>query len=284
MSEPLVSVITPAYNAEKFIGQTIESVLAQTYKNWEMLIVDDGSIDFTKEIVRVYAKNDNRIKLFSHPGNKNKGVSATRNLAVENSKGDYLAMLDSDDLWVPYKLELQLQQFQENESAGVVYSKAICIDEYNRFLTDKNKYDFPSILESGTSGLSETMVTNVELMLKDNLFMPCLTVLIKKEAMGCLRFEENLKYQIEDHFIFTLIASRHPIYYYDAPLAFYRVHSHSYTTNTNWQLSHIEYLKKIGRYLPDNYLSIIEDELNKRKLGLTKVNKYFQNLKMKLLK
>lgn len=284
MTEPLVSIITPAYNAAKFIGQTIDSVLAQTYTNWEMLIVDDGSIDNTKEIVSVYIEKDNRIKLFSHPGNKNMGVSAARNLAIENSKGDYIALLDSDDLWLPYKLEVQMEQFRENRSVGLVYSKAICIDECNYFLTDTNKYNFPSSLFSGTAGICENILSNVELMLKDTLYMPCLTVVFSRKVLGELRFKENLKYQIEDHFLFTLLAQRQPIFYYDAPLAYYRVHPQSYSSTTNWRLSHMEFLEKIGQFIPSTYHSLIQLELKKRIKGKSEIRKFIGKLKRFLFK
>jgi len=282
MTKPLVSIITPAYNAAKFIGQTIESALSQTYQHWEMLIVDDGSSDKTKEIVSVYIEKDNRIKMFSHPGNINKGVSATRNLAIDNSSGEFLALLDSDDLWVPYKLELQIEQFRTDSSIGLSYSKAICIDEKNYFLTDKNKYNFPSSLYSGTPGFCDNMHTNVELMLKEILYMPCSTVMIRKEVLGESRFYENLMYQIEDHFLFTIITLKRPIFYYDAPLVMYRVHPDSYSSNTNWRLSHTEYLQKIGEFLPNTYHSLIERELKKRKRGKCAIRKYLSKLKRKL--
>ena len=283
MTEPLVSIITPAFNSAKFIGQTIESVLAQTYINWEMLIVDDGSSDNTSEIVNIYGKKDDRIRLYSHPNNKNKGVSATRNLAIDNCRGSFLALLDSDDLWVPYKLELQIEQFRTNKSIGLSYSKAICIDENNYFLTDTNKFNFPSALYSGIPGLRDSTYTNVESMLKETLYFPCSTVMISREVLGETRFYEDLIYQIEDHFLFTIITQIRPIFYYDAPLVMYRVHPDSYSSKTNWRKSHTEYLQKIGEFLPNTYHSLIESELKKRNRGKFGIRKCLSNLKRKLL-
>ena len=91
----LISIITPAFNAEKYIEDTIESVLAQTYQNWEMLIVDDCSVDNTVQMVEKYCAMDLRIKLIRH--SKNQGVAATRNTALAQAKGAYIAFLDSDD-------------------------------------------------------------------------------------------------------------------------------------------------------------------------------------------
>ncbi|HEY9862115.1 MAG TPA: glycosyltransferase family A protein, partial [Candidatus Obscuribacterales bacterium] len=93
---PLVSVIIPAYNAERFIARTLESVLNQTYQNIEVLVVDDGSSDRTPEIVHHFAEIDARIILFHQ---SNAGVAAARNLAIQHAKGEFIAPLDADDIW-----------------------------------------------------------------------------------------------------------------------------------------------------------------------------------------
>ena len=111
-NEPLVSIITPLYNCEKYIEETIQSVINQTYKNWEMIIVDDCSKDKGVEIVEKYQKLDSRIKLYRNE--KNQGVSYTRNRAIGLSKGKYIAFLDSDDLWKKEKLEKQISFMEEN--------------------------------------------------------------------------------------------------------------------------------------------------------------------------
>lgn len=111
----LVSIITPAYNAADYIAETIESVLAQTYKNWEMLIVNDCSKDNTSEIVQSYAAKDKRIKLINLK--QNSGAAVARNTAIQNAKGRYIAFLDSDDLWKKEKLQKQLSFMQQNDYA-----------------------------------------------------------------------------------------------------------------------------------------------------------------------
>jgi glycosyltransferase involved in cell wall biosynthesis len=113
MQDVLISIITPNYNCERFIAQTIESVLAQTYKNWEMLIVDDCSTDGSYERALEYATKDSRIKVYRIE--RNSGAAVCRNKAIELSQGNYLAFLDSDDLWLPEKLEKQLQFMIANE-------------------------------------------------------------------------------------------------------------------------------------------------------------------------
>ena len=109
----LVSIIMPSYNTARFISKTIESVLEQTYKNWELLIVDDCSTDNTDEIVSKY--DDDRIIYLKNK--KNSGAAVSRNKALKNAKGKWIAFLDSDDLWLPEKLERQLKFMVQNNYA-----------------------------------------------------------------------------------------------------------------------------------------------------------------------
>ncbi|MFJ7856142.1 glycosyltransferase family 2 protein, partial [Peribacillus frigoritolerans] len=108
----LISIITPTYNSGKFIVETIDSVIKQTYQNWEMIIVDDCSNDNTKELVGKYTEQDNRIKY--HLLEKNSGAAIARNKAMELASGTYIAFLDSDDLWNEDKLERQLSFMKDN--------------------------------------------------------------------------------------------------------------------------------------------------------------------------
>ena len=113
----LISIITPTYNHERYIGECIESVLKQTYKNWEMLIVDDASSDKTVEIVEKYANVDSRIKLILHDENYGPyRLKDTYNEAFKISKGEYIAILEGDDYWPEYKLEEQVKFFDENDN------------------------------------------------------------------------------------------------------------------------------------------------------------------------
>ena len=122
----LVSIITPAYNAEKYIKDTIESVIAQTYVNWELIIVDDASKDNTVNIIKIYQKKDRRIKLI--PLNENQGVANARNIAIQNAKGIYIAFLDADDIWEKDKLKKQIQ-ILKNTNADITYTAYKMIDE-----------------------------------------------------------------------------------------------------------------------------------------------------------
>jgi glycosyltransferase involved in cell wall biosynthesis len=124
---PLVSVVIPAYNAEGFIGETLESVISQTYENIEVLVVDDGSQDRTPEIVESFADRDSRITLLRQ---SNQGATAARNLAIEKSRGEFIAPIDADDIWYPQNLEKQVQcMLNTNSSVGLVYAWSAHIDE-----------------------------------------------------------------------------------------------------------------------------------------------------------
>jgi glycosyltransferase involved in cell wall biosynthesis len=107
----LVSIIIPTYNRAHLINQTLDSILAQTFQNWECIIVDDGSVDNTKEIIGSYIKTDSRIKYFERPKNRTKGANACRNFGLEQSKGNFVQWFDSDDLMTPEALELKLKYF-----------------------------------------------------------------------------------------------------------------------------------------------------------------------------
>jgi teichuronic acid biosynthesis glycosyltransferase TuaG len=122
----LVSIITPTYNAEKYIRQTLQSVINQSYQNWEMILADDASTDNTVAIIEEFSQKDYRIKLFKLPENRGNGFA--RNAALEKASGKYMAYLDADDLWFPEKLEKQIQ-FLKAKNLHFTFSFYDSIDE-----------------------------------------------------------------------------------------------------------------------------------------------------------
>lgn len=125
--EPLVSIIVPAYNADAFLEKTLESILSQTYQNFEVLVVDDGSQDQTAEIIQSFAQRDRRIVSLQQ---SNAGVAAARNLALQQARGEYIAPVDADDIWYPHYLTKQVDCLSESDSSfGLVYSWSLDIDE-----------------------------------------------------------------------------------------------------------------------------------------------------------
>ena len=109
----LVSIITPVYKCEEYIERTMNSVLAQTYSQWEMLLVDDCSPDKSAEIIRSYTERDSRFKYIKLE--KNSGAAVARNVGLEHAQGRYIAYLDADDIWLPEKLERQIRFMEENK-------------------------------------------------------------------------------------------------------------------------------------------------------------------------
>lgn len=167
MNKPVVSVITPVYNAEKFLQETIDSVLKQTYKDYEYLLVDDCSTDSSADIVKEYAENDNRVKYIKLK--ENSGAAVARNTGLEHAQGRYIAFVDSDDLWYPEKLEKQLTFMQENNEA-FTYTKYEHITEDGEI---QSAPDFPERLNY--SGLLK------------NTAIACSTVVIDREVIGDFR-------------------------------------------------------------------------------------------------
>ncbi len=129
MIDHLVSIIMPSYNSSRFISQSIESVVSQTYTDWELLITDDCSTDDTCDIVRKYAETDNRIKLFKL--SQNSGAGVARNNSIQQAKGRYIAFLDSDDLWQPTKLEKQIN-FLKTNGYQFCHSYTLVVDDNNK--------------------------------------------------------------------------------------------------------------------------------------------------------
>lgn len=128
---PVVSVIVPAYNYAHFIGQTLESLAAQTYPHWECLVVDDGSTDNTGEVVRRYAEADGRIKYIHQ---KNQGLGASRNTGIEHATGDYFQFLDADDMLEPQKFEFQVNYMESRPEVDIVYGNV-------RFFSTENPHE-----------------------------------------------------------------------------------------------------------------------------------------------
>ena len=140
-SKPLVSVIVPANNAESYIQQAIESACFQTYKNIEILVVDDGSHDRTAEIVHAISLRDCRVRLFQQA---HRGIAAARNRAISESQGEFIAPLDADDIWYPRKLEFQMRCMMKAEPCvGLVYAWSVYIDQKGCLIGGFYAFDLP---------------------------------------------------------------------------------------------------------------------------------------------
>ena len=210
MEKEKVSIIVPMYNAEKFIGKAIETVLSQTYENWEMLIMNDVSTDNSLAVVNKFVKKDDRIKVVNTE--KNMGVVKGRNHLIDLARGKYIAFLDADDYWHSEKLEKQIQFMKEKNAS-------ISCTEYTRVRENGEKINEVVIK-------SEISYTD---MLKNN-YLGCLTVMYDVEKVGKRYFKELEKN--EDYVLWLeIVKDVKTIYGLKENLAYYRVLDNSRSSN-----------------------------------------------------
>lgn len=212
MNNTLVSIITPLYNAERFVGQTIESVLAQTYPHWEMIVVNDGSKDGGVEIVRRFAAQDKRITLLEQP---NGGCASARNRGLREAKGRFYCFLDADDYWDPTFLEEQLAFMTEHNAAIVTSSVRRVNEEGIEILRPQivpEKMDYYDILKSCN--------------------LPCLATMIDAGRLHDIRFREELR-NLRDDYALWLSLMKQTDYAYgnQKVLANYRISANQVTGN-----------------------------------------------------
>lgn len=201
---PLVSVVIPVYNGGRFLAETIESVLNQTYENIECLVINDGSNDNTSDVAKAFGS---KIRYFDKP---NGGVSSARNVGIENSRGDLVAFLDADDLWLPKKIEVQVELFCKNDNVGLVYSGVKMIDEYG-VLTGEVHDKF-----------EKDPVTRI-LLLQTPVFITMTGVIPKKVFKAIGNFDENLSTSADADMV-CRIAEQFRLIVVEQPLALYRRH------------------------------------------------------------
>ena len=210
-AQPLVSVIMPCYNMEKYVADSIASVVRQTYPPWELLIVDDASTDGTVEIAKNLCNNDDRIHFEVKA--KHSGIADTRNLCIQMAKGRFLAFLDADDIWHPEKLETQVRFMLENH-VGFTYSTYDWIDEegntLNKSINTIGHLDYETYLR--------------------NTIIGCSTVVVDKTIVGEVvvpRFRTS-----EDTATWLdILKQGHLAYAIDQPLVSYRIRRRSASSN-----------------------------------------------------
>lgn len=205
-----VSIITPVYNCEKFIGKTIESVLAQDYDNWEMLIVNDNSRDNSLGIIQEYVEKDSRIKVVSLE--KNVGVVAGRNLLTEMATGKYICFLDGDDYWHKNKLSKQIDFMEKNNAS-------ISCTQYVRVREDDSEINEIKIKKN---------ISYADMLM--NNYVGCLTLMYDSEKLGKKYFKERKKN--EDYVLWLeIIKESKNICGLKENLAYYRVLNNSRSSN-----------------------------------------------------
>jgi len=217
--KPLVSVIMAAYNAEKYIAEAIESVLSQTYSNWELIIADDASTDATADIINRYTKQDDRIKATRL--DKNSGQAIARNKAIEKSMGKYLAILDSDDVSLPDRLSTQVEFLESNTDISLVGSYTDLINEDGKIIGTKRK-----------------PLTNEEIKFRLMLqaqFTASTVCMTRHALVEVGNFDTNYLYA-EDYELWSRFVEKgKKVANIDRSLVLYRMHSDSVTRTTETQ-------------------------------------------------
>ena len=227
---PLVSIIMPAYNCEKYITEAIASVVNQTYPNWELIVIDDGSQDNTINIVEGLALKDKRINLCQNEHNI--GVSKTRNKGISIAKGQWIAFLDSDDCWAPEKLERQLCISEKHKDVEFIFSASHFMDENGGLY----KWIMPV-----------PKVVTYRDLLKHNV-ISCSSILISRQCLGNNRMISDAIH--EDFALWLEILKNGTIAYgINEPLLIYRVSSNSKSGN---KIKSAKMLYKTYRFLKIN--------------------------------
>lgn len=201
---PLVSIVMPAYNAQKTITDSVKSVLAQTYQNWELIVIDDCSSDNVYDMIQELFNTEFRIILMRNE--KNMGVSETRNKGVSQAKGKWIAFLDSDDCWLPEKLEKQIQVIREKSDASLVFTGSAFLDSGGR----KSGY-FLKVPES----------ISYKELLKQNI-ISCSSVLVRKELIR--KYPMKMDEMHEDYAVWLqILRAGYHAYGINEPLLEYRL-------------------------------------------------------------
>ena len=210
MNQELVSIIMPTYNSSKHVAKSIDSILNQTYRNWELIITDDCSTDDTIKILNSYSNKDNRIKVYKFEVKK--GAGHSRNHSIEKSQGRYLAFCDSDDCWMPEKLEKQIKLMQD---------KKCCLSFTSYFERDEDDNETGIIIAPKQITLSE--------LKKDNK-IGCLTAIYDTSMYGKFYMPTIRKRQDWALFL-TILKKCNIAYAIQEPLAYYRLCENSISTN-----------------------------------------------------
>ncbi|MDB5114750.1 MAG: glycosyltransferase [Mucilaginibacter sp.] len=253
IADPKITVLMPAYNAEKYIGEAIESVLLQTYGDFELIIVNDGSTDGTVKIINSF--NDERISVINQ---RNMGVAAALNTGIKYSRAPYIARFDADDICYPDRLEKQFNFLEQNPDYILVGSDADYILENNDFL-----FHFKCIAHS-----------HQEIMQKLYFYCPFVhpTVMYKKESVCNAGGYPPDAHNFEDYLLWTSIANMGKLCNLPEPLIKYRLNSNSVTIDEKWRGRRFRELKrnaiirgKITQQEGDELLAIINAQ-NVRKI------------------
>jgi glycosyltransferase involved in cell wall biosynthesis len=224
-SQPLVDIVVPVFNGERFIGEAIESALNQTYKNIALIIINDGSTDSTSKILEKY-QHDPRVTIACHPNGQNCGVNPTRFLGVRLGHGEYIAFLDADDIFYPDKIEKQVKAMQGYPEA------VLCHTNCKIEKADDEGFSYGIIhFKKGVSGLYDP--TKISGYMVENDIRNSTILILRSSLDGiALGYKDRYKYQFEDWILGVLLSEKGLFMYLDEELITYRCHKQSATHKT----------------------------------------------------
>jgi glycosyltransferase involved in cell wall biosynthesis len=240
-ARPLISVIIIFFNTEKYIEEAIESVLAQTYDHWELLLADDGSNDGSSALARKYAAQDvSRIRYLEHEGHQNLGMSASRNLGIWNARGKYIAFLDADDIWLPEKLETHITILDAHPEVDMLYGGSKYWFSWTGHPNDAGRDYVPELkVKTQTSFPPPTLLP---LFLEGRTEIPCpCSVMARTEVIKKVGgFEESFRGMYEDQAFYAKMCLSATILATGDCLAWYRQHpSSNYATAISSGATHV---------------------------------------------
>jgi len=225
---PLVSVIMIFLNAERFIWEAIESVLGQTYEHWELILIDDGSTDRSTAVAQGYAERyPERVRYLEHERHQNLGKSTSRNAGIRHARGDYVAFLDADDVFLPHKLARQVAILEAWPEAVMVYGPTMYWYRWTENPNDRER-DFISKLGVRPDRLFQAPVLLTR-FLKDSGIVPCICGLLARRATVAETggFEETIQHMYEDQVFLAKLCLTGPVYVESGCWDRYRQHPDS---------------------------------------------------------
>ena len=228
---PTVDVIVPAYNAAQYLAAAIESVVAQTFGDWRMILVDDGSTDGTPEIARTYVERlGAKLKYVRQ---HNQGVSAARNTAIRNSSAEFLALLDGDDVWLPHRLSESLKVFDHCPEVGLAYGLVSRIDPTSAII------DTPLTDQKHGEGRIGSYIY------MRRVHLPCPTIILRRACLDEVGLFDETMRATEDRDLCLRIALRYAIRFIPKVLAYYRISPNSMSTDPERMLqAQLQFIEK----------------------------------------
>lgn len=259
-NKQLVSAIIIFFNEEQFIQEAIESVLAQAYDHWELLLVDDGSTDRSTQIAMQYAeKYPGKVRYIEHSNHENRGMSASRNLGVRYATGKYISFLDGDDVWLPNKLEEQVAILASHPKADMVYGPLQMWCSWTGDPKDLHLDQLYGVGKNGNHPYSDTLIDPpmlLALFLKHEQYIPS-GFLAKRDIMGQIGiYEEKFHDAYSDAVALVKVCLKSPVFVSSKSLYKYRKH-----TNSNTYLSRLHGKEDKERHI---YLNWIEEYFNQQ--------------------